>query len=86
MHIPGQRFGRVRIKTDRDSRIRFANWLQGQFFKKESQKKREQLKITIVNLPFVQHATLCVSFRVRPNTTYNLYTSFKYYGRDKIRV
>ena len=37
MHIPGQGFSRVRIKTDRDSRIRFAD-LQGQFFKGESQK------------------------------------------------
>ena len=29
MHIPGQGFGRVRIKTDQDSRIRFPD-LQGQ--------------------------------------------------------
>ena len=32
MHIPGQGFGRVRMKTDRNLRIRFTN-LQGQFFK-----------------------------------------------------
>ena len=37
MHIPGQGFGRVRKKTDRDSRIRFAD-LQGKFCKGESQK------------------------------------------------
>ena len=34
----------------------------------------------------VQHTTLCVSFRVQPKTTYKFYTSFKYYGREKIRV
>ena len=39
MHIPGQGFGRVRIKTqtDRDLRIRFAD-LQDQFLKGGSQK------------------------------------------------
>ena len=37
MHIPGQQFGRVWIKPDRDLRFRFAD-LQGQFFKGESQK------------------------------------------------
>ena len=47
--MPGQGFSRVRIKTDQDSRIRFAD-LQGKFFQGGSQK--EQLKITIVNLPF----------------------------------
>ena len=57
--MPGQGFSRVRIKTDQDSRIRFAD-LQGKFFQGGSQK--EQLKITIVNLPFpwdfvcMQHA------------------------------
>ena len=33
----------------------------------------------------VHHATLCVSFWVWPNTTYKLYTFFKYYGRKKTR-
>ena len=39
MHIPGQGLGRVRVKTDRDSRVRFAD-LQGKFFNGKSQKKR----------------------------------------------
>ena len=142
MHIPGQGFSRVRIKTDRDSRIRFAD-LQGQFFKGESQKGTAEnyngnpsisvrycvhalplclvwraivlhwvkplplrhmggdghkilhesrgdhrrlslltiffhVRVTLIGIESgtFQHATLCASFHVRPNTNYKLYTSF----------
>ena len=63
MHIPGQGFSRVRIKTDRDSRIRFADLrdLQSQFFKGGSQKgtaENYDCKISI-SVRYCVHGTTC---------------------------
>ena len=67
MHIPGQRFGRVRMKTDRDSRVRFAD-LQGQFFNGKSQKKRTaenyHSKPSISVIYCVHALPLCFSFSI----------------------
>ena len=68
MHIPGQGFSRVRIKTDRDSRIRFADLsdLQGQFFKGGSQKgtaENYDCKLSISVRYCVHALPLCLVWR-----------------------
>ena len=45
-------------------------------------------RVTRIGIPSgtVQHAILRASFGILANTTYKLYTFFKYYGREKVRV